>query len=50
MSNEYDLSFHMNNGHYRLFMDVGQARLMRQTGLLKIILAQNECRYWLLQR
>ena len=40
MSNGYDRSFHMNNGHYLSFMDVGQARLMRQTGLLRIILSQ----------
>lgn len=40
MPNDCDLNFHMNNGRYLSFMDLGRVHLMRQTGLLKIILAE----------
>lgn len=40
MPNDCDINFHMNNGRYLSFMDLGRVHLMRQTGLLAVILKQ----------
>ena len=40
MPNDCDLNFHMNNGRYLSLVDLGRVHLMRQTGLLRIILSQ----------
>ena len=38
--NDCDINFHMNNGRYLSFMDLGRVHLMAQTGLLPVILKQ----------
>ncbi len=38
LPNDCDLNFHMNNGRYLSFMDLGRVHLMAQTGLLPVIL------------
>ena len=40
MPNDCDINFHMNNGRYRSFMDLGRVHLMRQSGLLTHIIKQ----------
>ena len=40
MPNDCDINFHMNNGRYLSFMDLGRVHLMAQTGLLPVILKQ----------
>ena len=37
MPNDCDLNFHMNNGRYLTFMDLGRTHLMAQCGVLKVI-------------
>ncbi len=36
--NDCDLNFHMNNGRYLTFMDLGRTHLMAQAGMLKEML------------
>jgi acyl-CoA thioesterase FadM len=40
LPNDCDINFHMNNGRYLSFMDLGRVHLMAQTGLLPVILKQ----------
>ena len=40
LPNDCDLNFHMNNGRYLSFMDLGRVHLMAQTGLLPVIVKQ----------
>jgi acyl-CoA thioesterase FadM len=40
MPNDCDINFHLNNGRYLSFMDLGRVHLMAQTGLLPVILKQ----------
>ena len=40
MPNDCDINFHMNNGRYLSFMDLGRVHLMKQTGLLSAILRE----------
>lgn len=40
MPNDCDINFHMNNGRYLSFMDLGRVHLMKQMGLLLVILKQ----------
>ncbi len=40
MPNDCDINFHMNNGRYLSMMDLGRVHLMRQSGLLKVIIAE----------
>lgn len=40
LPNDCDINFHMNNGRYLSFMDLGRVHLMKQTGLLPVILKQ----------
>lgn len=35
-----DLNFHMNNGRYLTFMDLGRVHLLAQMGLLAVALAR----------
>lgn len=35
-----DLNFHMNNGRYLTFMDLGRVHLLAQMGLLAVVLAR----------
>jgi acyl-CoA thioesterase FadM len=35
-----DLNFHMNNGRYLTFMDLGRVHLLAQTGLLRVVFRQ----------
>ena len=38
LPNDCDINFHMNNGRYLSFMDLGRVHLMTQVGLMKVIL------------
>ncbi len=40
LPNDCDINFHMNNGRYLTFMDLGRVHLMRQTRLLGHILRE----------
>ena len=40
LPNDCDINFHMNNGRYLSFMDLGRVHLMEQSGLLPVILKQ----------
>jgi acyl-CoA thioesterase FadM len=40
MPNDCDYNFHLNNGRYLSFMDLGRVHLMAQSGLLPVILRQ----------
>jgi acyl-CoA thioesterase FadM len=40
LPNDCDINFHMNNGRYLSFMDLGRVHLMAQSGLLPVILKQ----------
>ena len=40
MPNDCDINFHMNNGRYLTFMDLGRIHLLRQNRLLGVILKQ----------
>jgi len=40
LPNDCDINFHMNNGRYLSFMDLGRVHLMAQTGLLPVIVKQ----------
>lgn len=40
MPNDCDINFHMNNGRYLSFMDLGRVHLMKQSGLLTTILRE----------
>ena len=40
MPNDCDINFHMNNGRYLTFMDLGRVHLMRQVRLIKTIIAE----------
>lgn len=40
MPNDCDINFHMNNGRYLSFMDLGRVHLMKQSGLLTAILRE----------
>lgn len=40
MPNDCDINFHMNNGRYLSFMDLGRVHLMRQSRLLSAILRE----------
>lgn len=40
LPNDCDINFHMNNGRYLSFMDLGRVHLMQQSGLLPLILKQ----------
>lgn len=40
MPNDCDINFHLNNGRYLSFMDLGRVHLMAQSGLLPVILKQ----------
>lgn len=37
LPNDCDINFHMNNGRYLTFMDLGRTHLMAQSGVLKVI-------------
>ncbi len=37
LPNDCDINFHMNNGRYLTFMDLGRTHLMAQCGVLKVI-------------
>ena len=38
LPNDCDINFHMNNGRYLSFMDLGRLHLVAQIGLLRVIL------------
>ncbi len=38
LPNDCDINFHMNNGRYLSFMDLGRVHLAAQSGLLRVIL------------
>ena len=38
LPNDCDINFHMNNGRYLSFMDLGRVHLVAQIGLLRVIL------------
>jgi acyl-CoA thioesterase FadM len=38
LPNDCDINFHMNNGRYLSFMDLGRVHLMKQSGLLGVII------------
>jgi acyl-CoA thioesterase FadM len=40
LPNDCDINFHLNNGRYLSFMDLGRVHLMAQSGLLPVILKQ----------
>ena len=43
LPNDCDINFHMNNGRYLTFMDLGRVHLMAQNGLLKVMV----CEKWM---
>ena len=40
LPNDCDINFHLNNGRYLSFMDLGRVHLIKQIGLMQVILKQ----------